>query len=118
MQVARALFNKGVTHGQRDEPEAALAAYDDLIARFGASDVPDIQVQVAMALLNKGLTHGQRDEPEAVLTAYDDLVARFGASDAPDIQLLQGLPGRSVQQGAGAKRCSTRTASATSPRRR
>ena len=98
MQVAKALFNKGVTHGQRDEPEAALTTYDDLIARFGASDAPDIQVQVAKALLLKGLTHGQRDEPEAALTTYDDLVARFGASDAPDLQvqvaralLLKGL---------------------------
>ena len=66
-------------------------------------------MQVAKALLNKGLAHGQRDEPEAVLTAYDDLVARFGASDAPDIQVQV------------ARRCSTRasrTASATSPRRR
>ena len=87
MEVAKALLNKGVTHGQRDEPEAALATYDDLVARFGASDAPDLQVRVAMALLFKGVTHGQRDEPEAALATYDDLVARFGASDAPDIQV-------------------------------
>ena len=63
-----AALQKGVTHGQRDEPETALATYDDLVARFGASDTPDIQVPVARALLfNKGVTHGQRDEPEAEL---------------------------------------------------
>ena len=82
-----ALLNKGLTHGQRDEPEAELTAYDDLVARFGGSDAPDIQVQVARALLLKGLTHDQRDEPEAELTAYDDLVARFGASDTLDLQM-------------------------------
>ena len=87
MEVAKALLFKGVTHGQRDEPEAELAAYDDLVARFGASGAPDLQVRVAKALLFKGITHGQRDEPEAELAAYDDLVARFGASGAPDLQV-------------------------------
>ena len=88
MEVASALFNKGVRHHQRDEYEAELATYDDLVARFGASDTPEHQVQVAMALVNKGITHGQRDESEAELAAYDDLVARFGASDTPELQVL------------------------------
>ena len=87
VQVAKALFNKGVTHGRRDESVAELTTYDDLVARFGASDAPDLQVRVARAMLNKGVTHGQRDESEAELTTYDDLVARFGASDAPDLQV-------------------------------
>ena len=38
MEVASALFSKGVRHHQRDEYDAELAAYDDLVARFGASD--------------------------------------------------------------------------------
>ena len=58
MQVAKALLNKGITHGQRGESEAELAAYDDLVARFGASDTLELQVQVAKALLNKGITLG------------------------------------------------------------
>ena len=36
VEVAQALLNKGVAHGQRDESDAALAAYDDLVARYGA----------------------------------------------------------------------------------
>ncbi len=87
VEVAQALLNKGVAHGQRDESDAALAAYDDLVARYGAGAAPELQVQVAKALLNKGITHGQRDESKAELAAYDDLVARYGGSDAPELQL-------------------------------
>ena len=87
MEVASALFNKGIRHHQRDEYEAELAAYDDLVARFGGSDTPEHQVQVAKALLFKGVTHGKRDESEPELAAYDGLVARFGGSDTPELQV-------------------------------
>ena len=87
MEVAKGLFKKGVTHGQRGEFEAEMAAYDDLIARFGGSDTPEIQVRVATALFNKGFTHGQRGEFEAEMAAYDDLIARYGGSDTPEIQV-------------------------------
>ena len=87
MEVAKGLFKKGVMHRERGESEAELAAYDDLVARFGGSDTPEIQVRVAAALFFKGVTHGQRGESEAELAAYDDLVARFGGSDTPEIQV-------------------------------
>ena len=87
VQVAKALLFEGITHDLSNESEAALAAYDDLIARFGDSDSPELQVQVAEALLFKGVTYSQRDESEAALAAYDDLIARFGDSDSPKIQV-------------------------------
>ena len=87
LEVARALVNKGVTHGQRGEAEQELAAYNAVIERIGDSDAPDVQAQVAMALLNKGVTHGQRGEAEQELAAYNAVVERFGDSDAPDIQV-------------------------------
>ena len=87
VEVAKALLNKGITHGQRDESKAELAAYDDLVARYGGSDAPELQVRVAKALLFKGITHGQRDESEAELAAYDDLVGRYGGSDTPELQV-------------------------------
>ena len=87
MEVAKALLNKGITHGQRDESEAELAAYDDLVTRFGGSETPEIQEWVAMALLNKGGMHYKRGESEAALAAYDDLVARYGGSDNEEIQV-------------------------------
>ena len=63
-----------------------MAAYDDLVARFGDSDTQELQIQVAKALLFQGVTQGRRDESEAALAAYEDLVARFGDSDIPTIQ--------------------------------
>ena len=86
MGVAGALLNKGLTHDQRGEHEAELAAYDAVVARFGDSDTPELRQVVAGALLNKGLTHDQRGEHEAELAAYDDLVARFGDSDTPELR--------------------------------
>ena len=85
--AAKELVNKGLTHDQRGEHEAELAAYDDLVARFGDSDTPELQVQVAKALLNKGITHSQSGEHEAAVAAYGDLVARFGDSDTPELQV-------------------------------
>ena len=100
---------KGVTHGQRDEPEAALATYDDLIARFGASDVPDIQVQVAKALL----LQGRHARPARRARGGAGHLRRSGRAFRR--QRRPGPPGAGCQ-GAALTRAS-RTASATSPRR-
>ena len=96
--VAKALGNKGITHGQRGEFDAALVAYDAVVERFGASDALDLQVGVAKALGNKGATHGQRGEFDAALVAYDAVVERFGASDMPDLQV--GVAKALVNKGA------------------
>ena len=52
-QMARALYNKGATLGALDRGTEAIAVYDDLIARFGSSDVATIQEQVAKARFAK-----------------------------------------------------------------
>ena len=88
VQVAKALVNKGVTHGQRGESEEELAACAAVVERFGASDAPELQVLVARALVNKGIMHGQRGESEEELAACAAVVERFGASDAPELQVL------------------------------
>ena len=87
IEVANALINKGITDGQRGESEEALAAYDKVVERFGASDAPELQLEVAKALINKGIAHSQRGESEEALAAYDKVVERFGASDAPELQV-------------------------------
>ena len=87
MVVAKALTNEGIMHHARGEHEAELAAFDDLVARFGAIDTLELQVPVSQALLIKGITHGQRGESDAALAAFDDLIARFGASNALELQV-------------------------------
>ncbi len=90
VQVAKALLNKGITHGQRDESEAELAAYDDLVARYGASDDPELQVQVAEALLFKGDRQVRIGRAEEALQTSDEFDHRFGAvsDDEPDAAAL------------------------------
>ena len=51
--VAKALYNKGFTLGALDRGAEAVAVYDDLIARFGDTDVVALQEQVARAVLAK-----------------------------------------------------------------
>jgi hypothetical protein len=51
--VASALFNKGVTLGALSRNEEEMAAYDQVINRFGESKEPALQEQVAKAQTRK-----------------------------------------------------------------
>ena len=84
--MAKALINKGITRGQLEESEAAVAVYSEVVERFGESDTPELQKQVAMALVNKGCRLGQLGETETEIAVYDEVVERFGDSDAPELQ--------------------------------
>jgi tetratricopeptide (TPR) repeat protein len=81
---ARALFNKGITLGALGRSEDAIAAYDDVVGRFGLATEAPLREQVAMALVNKGVTLGALGRSEDAIAAYDDVVDRFGlATEAP-----------------------------------
>ena len=81
-----ALFRKAYALGKLNRHEDAIAAYDDVIARFGESDDPDLQEQVAIALFNKGADLGALNRHEDAIAAYDDVIARYGGSDAPALK--------------------------------
>ena len=84
-EVAMALFNKGITLGQLERPDHAIAACDDLVARCGDRTEPGIVEQVAKALVYKGITLGRLERPDDAIAAYDDLVARCGDRTEPGI---------------------------------
>ena len=71
---------------QLGDLEAAIAAYEEVVARFGDSDVPDLQRYVASAWFGKGAARKELGDLEAAIAAYEEVVARFGDSDAPDLQ--------------------------------
>jgi len=52
--VALALFNKGVTLGELKRSEEAIAAYDDVVVRFGASEEAILKGLVKQARTMKG----------------------------------------------------------------
>ena len=51
--VAKALLNKGVRLSALGRSEDAIAAYDDLLARFGAATELPLRELVAKALVDK-----------------------------------------------------------------
>ena len=97
---AVALVSKSLAQSQSGEPEAAIATYDEVVERFGASDVPAIQEEVVKALLNRGVAQGQSGELEAAIVTFDEVVERFGASDVPAVQeeVVKALVNRGVAQ--------------------
>ena len=86
--VARMLNAKGLAYARLDQPEAAAAAWEQVIERFGASDAPEIRGSVAAAWVSRGALHGQRGELEEAVAVFDEIVVLFGASNLPEIQAL------------------------------
>ncbi len=86
--AARMLNAKGVAYAHLDRPDAADAAWEQLIDRFGASDALEIRVSVANASANKGALYGQLGELEAAVAVFDEVVVRFGADDAQELQTV------------------------------
>ena len=84
-----------------DDTEAGIAAYDDVVARFGSSKAPQLQKVVADALSNKGIAQAQAGDVEAGITTFDDIVSRFGGSEAPELQkvVARALISKGVAQG-------------------
>ena len=89
--IAQMLSAKGYAYVHLDRPAAAMAAWDRVIERCGASVAPEVQLPVAGALANKGSLLGQLGEYEAVLAVSDEVVARFGDSDTPKTQAAVAL---------------------------
>ena len=88
-QVARALLKKGVDLEELHRYEEALAAYNDLITRFGNSQDQDIQEDVAMALLNKGNDLGNLHRIGQARAEWEELVYRF--KDNPDVKIQKSV---------------------------
>ena len=84
--IARAFHIKAMAYEELDDSQAAVAAYDEVVTRFGTSDSPEVQGPVAWALDRKGDAERERGELGAAVAAYDEVVTRFGTSDSPEVQ--------------------------------
>ena len=84
--VALMLNAKGFAWVHLDQPEKAIAVWDQVTERYGASEAPEAQLAVAKAWANKGAVLKQLGEHKAALAAFGEVVARFGDSDVPEIQ--------------------------------
>ena len=84
--VALIFMAQAAAQQGQGKSEAAIASFDEVVERFGASDVPELKVHVATALVQKGVTEEHLGESEAAIVSFDEVVERFGASDTPQIQ--------------------------------
>lgn len=76
--LARAMVNKGVALGRLNRSQEEIAAYDDVIARFGNDKA--LNEETADALFNKGAALHDLSKHREAIGVYDDLIARFGSS--------------------------------------
>ena len=94
-RAARELF--GAALNVRNRAEDAVAAYDEVIHRFGESEIPAVLEWVAMALVNKGATLVAQNRPQEALEACDEVIRRFGESENP--ALLESVANALVNRG-------------------
>lgn len=74
----------GKRAGLNRAPEA-LAAYDDVLSRFGSSDRPAVLDRVATALIRKGVAFFAVGRTDDALAALNEAISRFGESDVPSL---------------------------------
>lgn len=83
--VAAARLNSGVILGKQKRHAEALAAYEDLIARYAANENDDVRDSVAWARVNRGrrlMALGRRDE---AVVAFREFLAAAGDPSPPEL---------------------------------
>src|SRR5438445_13524956 len=75
-QVAKALYNKGITLGALNRSEDEISVYDEVVRRLGDATEQAVREQVATALYNKGIRLGALNRSEDEISVYDEVVHR------------------------------------------
>jgi len=73
--LAQRLVAAGLSHYERGETEAELAAYRDVVERFGGEPDPCLQWHVGWALYNAGRTYEDLGRTDEALAAFDFLLS-------------------------------------------
>ena len=79
--AARELSRNALALAKGGRLQDAVAAWDEVVRRFGESHEPVDLEQVSMALVNKGKALGKLGSVEEALAVLDDVVRRFGADE-------------------------------------
>jgi tetratricopeptide (TPR) repeat protein len=78
--------NLGVVLGELGRSEEEVAAYDQVLGRYGDDPAPALREQVARALVNKGVRLGVLGRSEEAVAAYDQVLGRYGDDPAPALR--------------------------------
>ena len=79
--AAKELLRKALALAESGQLQDAVAAWDEVIRRFGESDATADLEQVSLALVNKGKALGRLGRAEEALTVLDDVERRFGVNN-------------------------------------
>ena len=85
IMLSKALVNEGIAYGALGRSPQAIAAYDEVVGRFGDAPELPLRERVARALVNKGNTQGELEQSTEEIATYDEVIRRFG--DAPELPL-------------------------------
>ena len=96
-RAARELFKTTAALNVQNHAEDTVEACNEVIRRFGESEIPAVLVWVAKALVNKGTVLGELNRPQDALDACDEVVRRFGKSEIP--ALLERVASALVNRG-------------------
>ena len=96
--AAKELFESTARLNDQTRAEDTVAACDEIVRRFGDSEIPGVLKWVAEAVATKGAALRALNRPQDALTVYDEVVLRFGKSEIP--ALLEPVAKALVNKGA------------------
>jgi tetratricopeptide (TPR) repeat protein len=83
-QKARQLLDQGLAASEQNQPDKAIAAYDEVVSKFGDRDETAVAEVVARALYNKAIACGKLGRPQEAIAACEEIVRRYGdRSESP-----------------------------------
>ena len=85
VKAAKDLLEQATALQEQGHEDEALSTFDDVVNRFGASDIPTVIESVAHALGKKGLLLASLDDEEQALASFDEVVCRFGEHESPTV---------------------------------
>ena len=86
LNKAWALCARAAAHQSLDNCEAAVSAFDDVVATYGATRLPTLQRLVAKAILDRGNSRFLLGDQDASLAAHEEVIERYSGSEAPELQ--------------------------------
>ena len=97
--TAKGLFQKGIMAAKQGQTDDALSAFDDVVRRFGESEISDLVELVAKALAGRGFVLDKLNRLYDAQAAWEELVYRFGKSENLEILVLivEALMGRGFE---------------------
>ena len=89
LAAAKPLFRKAVELQKQGRLEESLAAWDEVVRRFGESRSPGVFQLVALAHYCKAWALGELDRPEDALAGFEEAGRRLGEGDTEvDVEML------------------------------